>query len=163
MKSDLIQLSPIGTIHTPYLHRADVPIQSTLSDGVEGTVEIFQPFIEGLKDVEGFSHILLLFFFHQSEGYKLQVTPFLDNVLHGVFATRAPRRPNMIGLSVVELVRVEKNILHIKNVDMIDGTPLIDIKPYVPVFDKIENPKIGWLTGKIGPDDRPGADNRFMA
>lgn len=157
------QILPIGTIHTPYNQSVDVPIQSTLSDGVEGTIEIFTPYVDGLKDLDGFSHILLLFYFHRSEGYKLQVTPFLDDRLHGVFSTRAPRRPNMIGLSVVELVSLKDNILKIRNVDMIDGTPLIDIKPYVPVFDKIQDPGIGWLTGKINPNDRPKVDDRFVS
>ena len=115
-----------------------MPIQPTGAKGIQGTVEILPEFQAGLNDLEGFSHIILLYHLHRSEGFKLTVTPFLDDQPRGLFATRAPKRPNSIGLSVVKLVRQEENILHIENVDILDGTPLLDIKPYIPVFEPDE-------------------------
>jgi tRNA-Thr(GGU) m(6)t(6)A37 methyltransferase TsaA len=133
--ADRISFRPIGIIHSPFTNPAGMPIQPTGAEGVPGRVVIDPACRDGLKDLDGFSHIHLLYAFHLADGFTLHVKPFLDNRLRGVFSTRAPRRPNAIGLSVVRLVRIEENILHIEDVDVIDGTPLLDIKPYVPAFD----------------------------
>jgi len=138
-----------------------MPIQPTGAKGIAGTIEVSQEFIEGLKDLEGFSHIILIYHFHQSQGYALSVKPFLDDNLRGVFSTRAPRRPNPIGISVVELIKVEGNMLYIENADIVDGTPLLDIKPYVPEFDSQKADRIGWLSGKAGKAEKVQSDQRF--
>jgi len=136
---------PIGIIYTPFKEIKNMPIQPVGGEGIKGTVEIFEEFRAGLKDLDGFSHIILLYHFHQSSGFDLHVVPFMDTVARGLFATRAPKRPNPIGLSIVQLDRIEAGILHIRNVDILDHTPLLDIKPYVPSFDAPENTKIGWI------------------
>lgn len=141
-------VKPIGIIHSPFKYKEDTPIQPSRSNAI-GEVEVFREYQEGLDDIEGFSHIILIYEFHKSEGYSLKVKPFLDNKLRGLFATRAPRRPNKIGLSVVRLLKRKDNILTVKGIDVLDGTPLIDIKPYVPDFDPDEKITIGWLEGKI--------------
>jgi tRNA-Thr(GGU) m(6)t(6)A37 methyltransferase TsaA len=146
---DTINYKSIGIIHSPFKKPHEAPIQSAVATEIEGTVEIFPEYSEGLSDLEGFSHIILLYHFHLSEGYSLKVRPYLDNELRGVFATRAPARPNPIGMSIVRLVRIEKENLFIKDVDIIDGTPLLDIKPYVPAFDMREKEKIGWLESNV--------------
>jgi tRNA-Thr(GGU) m(6)t(6)A37 methyltransferase TsaA len=122
---------------------------------------IQKEYVEGLKDLDGFSHIILLYHFHLSRGYSLTVKPFLDDKLHGVFATRAPKRPNPIGISIVRLLSIEGNILSIKDVDIVDGTPLLDIKPYVPEFDSIQTANIGWLSDKVKQAQHHKADDRF--
>ena len=134
---------PIGLIHSPFTEKKQTPIQPSRSQAV-GRVEIFPKFADGLQDLEGFSHIFLLYVFHQSEGYNLKVRPFLDDEDHGLFATRYPYRPNPIGLSVVHLLARRDNILEIGSVDVLDGTPLLDIKPYVPAFDVYTQTHIGW-------------------
>ncbi|HUX23742.1 MAG TPA: tRNA (N6-threonylcarbamoyladenosine(37)-N6)-methyltransferase TrmO, partial [Burkholderiales bacterium] len=141
----MLAMKPIGTIHTPFTKSEGMPIQPAGAAGVQGTVEVFQDFQAGLKDLDGFSHIILLYVFHRSEGFNLEVVPFMDTKPHGVFATRAPRRPNPIGLSIVELDRIEDGLLHVRNVDILDGTPLLDIKPYVPEFDSHASVRTGWL------------------
>jgi len=156
-----IKYQPIGTIHSPFQDLSGMPIQPAGAKGIVGTVEVREEFSEGLRDLSGFSHIILIYHFHKSQGYALSVTPFLDTVPRGVFATRAPRRPNPIGISIVELTKVEGNILHIKNVDIVDGTPLLDIKPYVPEFDIHEGVRIGWLAGKTGKAEKTKSDRRF--
>ena len=138
-----------------------MPIQPAGAKGVAGTVEINPEYREGLSDLEGFSHVILIYHFHLSEGYSLRVKPFLDKKLRGVFSTRAPRRPNPIGLSVVRLIGVEDSTLHIENVDIVDGTPLLDIKPYVSGLDGIEAERTGWLSGKTGRVHEAKADERF--
>jgi len=156
----MMQTKAIGTIHTPFTDSAGMPIQSAGAIGVNGTVEVFDEYQDGLQDIEGFSHIVLLYVFHRSEGYNLKVVPFLDAQSRGLFATRAPKRPNPIGLSVVQLDGIENGVLHVRNVDMLDGTPLLDIKPYVPEFDSPSNVRTGWLeqarknVGKHKSDDR---------
>lgn len=148
MKSgDLIEFRRIGTIRTPYTQLAGMPIQPAGAVGVPGTVEVDDQFSPGLKDLDGFSHVVLLYEFHMSEGYDLEVVPYLDSVSHGVFSTRAPRRPNQLGLSVVRLVRVDGTTLHVLDVDILDGTPLIDIKPHVPAFLPDGDIRCGWLDG----------------
>jgi len=141
----LIAFEPIGVIHTPFSEPAGIPIQPAAGPEVEGTVEVFEAYRDGLADLDGFSHIALIFHLHRSEGYRLRVVPYLDTVERGLFATRAPRRPNPIGLSVVRLDRIEDGTLYIRGADMIDGTPLLDIKPFVPAFDEPEDIRIGWL------------------
>jgi len=144
-----ITLNPIGIVHSPFKEPVGVPKDSTDGMDYQGTIEIFSEYRDGLKDLDGFSHILVLFYFHKSEYSHLIVKPYLDDHLRGVFATRSPHRPNFIGLSVVELLEIDGDILHIKGIDMIEGTPILDIKPYIPEFDSNEGIRIGWLEGKI--------------
>ena len=156
-----IQYRPIGIIHTPYKRPKGTPIQPPTSKGVESDVEVFENYTEGLTDLEGFSHIFLIYHFHLSRRFSLKVKPFLDDESHGLFATRAPSRPNAIGLSIVELIGTEKNILRVKNIDVLDGTPLLDIKPYVPGFDIRKVHRIGWMEKKIKNLDKTQDDGRF--
>ena len=156
-----IELKPIGVIHTPFTKKEGMPIQPAGAAGIKGTVEVFEEYRAGLKDLDGFSHIILLYHFHCSQGFSLHVVPFLDTEEHGVFATRVPRRPNPIGLSVVQLDRVENGILHVVNVDILDGTPLIDIKPYVPEFDGAAVFKNGWLEHARKRVAEHRSDDRF--
>jgi len=152
---------PIGVIRSPFREVKGTPIQPAGARGVPGTVDVRPEFADGLKDLIGFSHVLLIYHFHLSEGYSLLVTPFLDDQLRGVFATRAPRRPNPVGISVVRLLRVEGSRLAVEDVDMVDGTPLLDIKPYVPRFDAPKAERIGWLNGKVDQVSETTADGRF--
>jgi tRNA-Thr(GGU) m(6)t(6)A37 methyltransferase TsaA len=137
-------LHPIGFIHTPFTRMEDTPIQAVRSEAI-GRVDVLPEFVEGLKDIEGFSHLILLYIFHESDGFDLAVKPFLDDQLRGLFATRHPRRPNPIGLSVVRLIKRSGNNLEIEGVDMLDGTPLLDIKPYVEDFDVRQGTRSGWF------------------
>jgi len=139
-----IRFKSIGTIHTPFKLKEGMPIQPKGAQGVKGSIRLKEKYTDGLDDLTGFSHIYLIYYLHKSSGYDLQVIPFLDDTFHGVFATRAPRRPNAIGISVVRLIRIHKNILEIENVDMLDETPLLDIKPYIPEFDILEVENSGW-------------------
>jgi tRNA (adenine37-N6)-methyltransferase len=139
-----IILHPIGVIHSPFTEKETTPIQSVRSQAI-GWVEVYPEFADGLKDIEELSHIHLLYLFHQSSGYKLHVKPFLDDREHGIFATRYPYRPNQIGLSTVRLLSRQENRLTIAGVDVLDLTPLLDIKPYVPDFDiRTEDVRTGW-------------------
>jgi len=149
-----VEMVPIGRIHTPFQSKSDTPIQPFRS-GAVGRVEVFEQYAEGLSDTEGFSHLILLYSFHRSEGYQLTVKPFLDDQSRGLFATRFPARPNQIGLSIVKLLRREANILVTEGIDVLDGTPLLDIKPYVPDFAPAGPISIGWLDGKIAPSQQP--------
>jgi tRNA-Thr(GGU) m(6)t(6)A37 methyltransferase TsaA len=161
MNPDSITYQPIGIIHSPFNQPKGTPIQPPAARDIAGTVEIFPEYVPGLKDLDGFSHIVLLFHFHLSKEAKLEVIPFMDTKLRGVFATRAPSRPNPIGLSVVRLQKIENNILHILDVDIVDGTPLLDIKPYVSAFDERDVEKIGWLKNNIHKMPNIKDDNRF--
>ena len=136
-------MKPIGVIHSPFTEKKQTPIQPTRSQAI-GQVEVYSEFAGGLLDLEGLSHIILLYVFHQSHGFTLRVKPFLDDQEHGLFATRYPARPNPIGLSIVRLLARQENILEIEGVDVLDGTPLLDIKPYVPDFDICSDVKTGW-------------------
>ena len=156
-----VTYSPIGVIRSPFKETAGTPIQPTGAGGIRGTIEIDPQFVPGLKDLEGFSHLILIYHFHFSRGYSLLVKPFLDESLRGVFATRAPRRPNPIGISVVRLIGIEQNILHIEDVDIVDGTPLLDLKPYVPQFDYRQAERIGWLHEVVDKAKDVRADARF--
>jgi tRNA-Thr(GGU) m(6)t(6)A37 methyltransferase TsaA len=139
-----IVLRPIGIIRTEHTVKEKTPIQPAYAMDSYGEAILFPEFSAGLKDLEGFSHIYLLFHLHQAKGMKLEVKPFLQNVLRGLFATRAPCRPNPIGLSIVELIKIEGNSLYFRGADMLDGSPLLDIKPYSAKFDSIASTRNGW-------------------
>jgi len=162
MSKSIIELQPIGIIHTPFKTIENMPIQPKAAKNVEGTIEIYPEFVEGLLDLEEFSHITLFYYFHKISGYQLKVKPFMDTVEHGIFATKSPKRPNAIGLSTVELLSIEKNIIHIKMIDVLDGTPLLDIKPFFAQFDNRENTRAGWLDRQTNLQiDRLRSDDRF--
>jgi len=157
----MIEFQPIGVIHTPFTKPEGMPIQPAGGAEIKGTVEVFQEYRAGLKDLDGFSHIILMYHFHHSRGFRLHVVPFMDSQPRGVFATRAPKRPNPIGLSIVRLNRIEDCVLHIENVDIIDGTPLLDIKPYVPEFDTQVDVRTGWLEHVRKTVSQRDSDDRF--
>lgn len=156
-----IVFEPIGIIFTPFHTNENMPIQTTGAKGIKGRIEVKKEFAAGLIDLNGFSHIILIYYFHKSIGFELQITPFLDNKKHGVFSTRAPKRPNPIGISVVKLIAVNNNILDIENVDIIDGTPLLDIKPYISEFDIHKVEEYGWIKGKTSDVNETKSDDRF--
>ena len=164
-----IVFTPIGFIHSPFTDLAHMPIQPRCSErgqtnstaSVSGTVEVFPEYVAGLRDLDGFSHIILLYHLHKAGKPRLLVTPFLDSKPHGVFATRAPVRPNPIGLSVVHLTGIEGDRLYVDGLDILDGTPLLDIKPYIPSFDEHSEHRIGWLEGVDGNACTTLSDDRF--
>ena len=156
-----IRFKPVGVIRSPFDKPEGMPIQAAEAAGVRGVVELDAAFAEGLADIEGFSHLILLYHFHRAHPAKLTVLPFLDQRPHGVFATRAPTRPNALGLSVVRLLGVSGVRLEVEGVDVLDGTPLLDIKPYVPAFDAYPAEKIGWLANNLQPGVHTLADGRF--
>jgi len=158
-----ISYQPIGIIHSPFTDLKDMPIQPASLSSAPGTVEIYPQYLAGLQDLDGFSHIILIYHLHRITRTDLTVTPFLDSKPHGVFATRAPTRPNPIGLSIVRLQRIEAERLYVDSIDILDGTPLLDIKPYVPDFDQPEPPvKIGWLENAPGRVQTFRSDERFV-
>ena len=157
----MLELKPIGIIHTPFTKPEGMPIQPMGAAGIRGTIELFDEYHAGLKDLDGFSHIILLYHFHRSHGFNLNVVPFLDSEQRGLFATRAPKRPNPIGISVVQLDKIENGLLHIQNVDIMDDTPLLDIKPYVPEFDSPQNIRTGWLGQARKTVSSRKSNNRF--
>jgi len=156
-----VTFRPIGLIRTPFRGVAGMPIQAVAARGIPGTIEIADEFVEGLRDLEGFSHLTLLYHLHAVEAPVLTVTPFLDDDVHGIFATRSPARPNAIGLSTVRLVRLREREIDIEDVDMLDGTPLLDIKPYVPAFDDRAGAEVGWFQERLERLPRTVADDRF--
>ena len=160
-KSEKIIYKSIGIIHSPFKDIKGMPIQSAGAKGIKGTIELNPKYAAGLKDLAGFLHIILLYHFHLSNCYSLTVKPFLDKEKRGVFSTRAPQRPNAIGLSIVKLSGIEGSTLHIEEVDVMDGTPLLDIKPYVPEFDAKRVQSIGWLSKNVGRVCVTKADDRF--
>ena len=145
-------LKPIGRVHSPFKNKQDIDPEkfaaSTDFDPIEGELELKDEFAEGLTDLEDFSHIIVIFGFHKAEGFKLLTTPFLDNTPRGVFSTRSPHRPNPIGMTIVKIIERKNNILRVSGMDMFEGTPILDIKPYTP-RDQKEEIEIGWLTNKI--------------
>ncbi len=157
----MVVFKPIGIIHSPFEDREGMPIQPAGAEGVRGTIVVEQEYQEGLKDLDGFSHIVLLYHFHKSEGYELSVKPFMDTVKRGLFSTRAPRRPNAIGQSIVKLLSVEENVVHIEYVDVLDGTPLLDIKPYVTNFIPPGPMRCGWMEEARKTVERRRSDDRF--
>ncbi len=157
-----IKINPIGVIHTPFKEIANMPIQPLAAQGIKGVIELNEEYLAGLKDLDGFSHITLIYHFHKIDGYKLEVTPFMDTQPHGIFSTKSPKRPNAIGLSTVKLLGIEGNKLFIEEIDVLDGTPLIDIKPFYPRYDNRENVAIGWLEkNKDLPIEKLRSDERF--
>jgi tRNA-Thr(GGU) m(6)t(6)A37 methyltransferase TsaA len=158
---DAIEFKPIGLIRTQFTSPKDMPIQPAGAQGIPGTIELFPEYAAGLKDLEGFSHVILLYHFNRVKQSALVVTPFMDDKPHGIFATRMPARPNPIGLSVVRLIGVEGNILHIENVDVLDSTPLLDIKPYVADYDIHPCDRQGWLSGTSHNVITRRSDGRF--
>ncbi len=158
----MIDYKPIGIIHSPFKEPTGTPIQPTAAQDITGSIEVYPEYAEGLKDIAGFSHLILIYHFHLLKEYSLLVKPFLDNELHGIFATRSPGRPNSIGFSVVRLDKVEGNKLCIRDVDIIDGTPLLDIKPYVAEFDVREVAKNGWFENKVHKLSSTRDDGRFV-
>ena len=156
-----VEYQPIGIIHTPFKKLEGMPIQPAGAAGVKGTIELFEIYRVGLKDLDGFSHIILLYHFSESRDFDLCIKPFMDSHKRGLFSTRAPRRPNPIGLSVVQLDKIENGILSVCNIDILDGTPLLDIKPYVPEFDPQSDIRIGWLETAVQNVTKKKSDNRF--
>ncbi len=147
MNAPTLAFTPIGVIRSGHTEADDTPIQPVFAEGCAGRVEVLSEYAEGLKDLAGFSHIYLLYHLHKAAPALMLVKPFLQDVEHGVFATRSPRRPNAIGLSIVRLVRCDGNVLHVQGVDVLDGTPLLDIKPYCSRFDRIDTTRNGWQDG----------------
>lgn len=159
----IIQYKPIGIIHTPFNDIEGMPIQPSGSGNAKGYIELQDEYVPGLFDLEGFSHIILIYHLHKVLSYKLYVVPFIDDKPHGIFATRAPARPNPIGISTVRITSIEKNIIHLEDVDMLNETPLLDIKPFYPKYDNRENVKYGWLEAKENVDiEKIKSDNRFV-
>ena len=158
MNLKTIELEPIGVIHTPFKQSEGTPIQPAVADGAEGTVEIDTAYVEGLEDLGCFERIWLIYLFDRISTIRMKVVPFRDTVERGIFATRAPCRPNRIGFSPVRILGVESNRLLVADVDMLDGTPLLDIKPYSAEFDAFPNSRSGWLEKGT---NRQNADRRF--
>jgi len=154
-----IRYQPIGVVRTPWTSLEDMPVQPSRAGDVEGTVEILDAYVAGLADLDGFSHVVLLTHLHCSRPWRPRVVPFLDTVERGLFATRSPSRPNPIGLSVVELVAVDGSRLTVRGVDVLDGTPLLDLKPYVGEFDARPGARFGWLEEARARNAR--SDGRF--
>jgi len=158
---ETIEYRPIGIIHSPFKTQEGTPIQAVGGIGIDAVAEIFPEYAEGLEDIEGFSHLILLYHFHRSKAFSLKVKPFLDDALHGLFATRAPARPNPVGISVVRLLRADHGNLYIRDIDILDGTPLLDIKPYIPEFDVRNAYKTGWFETCAKKTGQTQDDGRF--
>lgn len=157
-----IVLRPIGVIRSPFKTLSDMPIQPLGEASASGKIFVDPAFEEGLKDLEGFSHVILIYHLHKVTKTELTLVPFLDSSPRGVFATRAPTRPNPIGLSVVALEKIEGATLHVTDLDVLDGTPLLDLKPYVPEFDHRPEVRVGWLEGAFGQAQDRRSDDRFV-
>lgn len=156
-----ISIERIGTIHSPHTSLENMPIQPVGAMEVEGTAILRPEFAPGLKDLDGFSHIYLLYHFHKAGDMKLEVVPFMDSQARGVFATRSPLRPSGLGMSIVEVLRVQDNVVFLRGVDVLDGTPLLDIKPYIPQFDQRENVRTGWMCRDCADVASARSDKRF--
>lgn len=160
---DTITMKPIGVIRTPHVEVKNAPIQPIAADGVCGYIELLPEYAAGLKDLEGFSHITLVYHFHKIKGFELEVVPFMDTEKRGIFACKAPKRPNAIGISTVKIKSIVGNFIYIEQVDMLDETPLLDIKPFYPKYDNRENVSIGWLEkNRDYPIEKMVADERFV-
>lgn len=159
---DHFNFKPIGIIHSPFRQLDGMPIQPSAAKGIKGNIILDNQYVDGLCDLAGFSHIYLLYHFHLSKSFRLKVKPFLDDQPRGLFSTRSPNRPNPIGLSVVKLLKIKNNFLEIENVDIMDGTPLLDIKPYVHEMNAVKNCKVGWLTEHLMKLKTKKADKRFQ-
>ena len=156
-----MEISPIGIIETPFNDLEGMPIQPSGAKGVRGKIIVNPEYTEGLADIEGFSHLILLYHFHLSKGFNLTVTPFLDKTPRGLFSTRAPRRPNPVGLSIVRITGRQENIIEVEDIDVLNQTPLIDIKPYVPHFDTKVVTRCGWLEQAQDRAENMKSDDRF--
>lgn len=152
----------IGIIHSPVTSPKNAPIQPKGAGGLDGKIEVYEPYVEGLRDLDGFSHIYLIYHFHLASRTELSVTPFMDVTKRGVFATRSPLRPNHIGISIVRLKAVEDNILFVGNIDIVDQTPLLDIKPYIHAFDHVEKSESGWMKADDNEVATKRSDDRFV-
>jgi tRNA-Thr(GGU) m(6)t(6)A37 methyltransferase TsaA len=161
MKS--IFMKALGTIHTPFDKLEDMPIQPKGAAEVIGTIELEEQYTEGLADLNGFSHIYLLYEFHMAQRTALTVTPFMDTTPRGVFATRSPLRPNHLGISIVKLIGVEKNIVTVQGIDILNGSPLLDIKPYIAAFDAVQQSQSGWMKGSEDEVAEKRSDLRFVS
>ena len=157
-----MELKAIGTIHSPFTELQDMPIQPKGATQVAGMAVLEPHYAEGLADLEGFSHVYLIYQFHKASQEKLKVVPFMDRVERGIFSTRSPVRPNHIGLSIVEITGVEGNVVHLRGIDVLDGTPLLDIKPYIEAFDYVEQSRSGWMQGSRDEVAQRRADDRFL-
>lgn len=142
---DKITMTPIGTIHSSYKDTRDIPIQGKFKPAVKAYIKLKSKYAPGLKDLDGFSHAIIIYFFHKSQKEEILGKPFLEDKVHGIFAIRSPHRPNHIGLSVVRIESIEADELHFSEVDMLDGTPVLDIKPYIKHFDMRDDISCGWL------------------
>lgn len=162
MVNKVIKYSPVGIVHSPFHKVKGTPIQPHAATGTEGTIEVFPQYVDGLRDLDGFSHIILIYHFHLAKHTSMRSRPFLDKQERGIFAIRSPNRPNPIGISVLRLDRMEDNILHVRDVDILDGTPVLDIKPYVPEFDCMEADRVGWLSGNLHKLAITRDDGRFV-
>lgn len=158
---ETIEFTPIGVIRTPFATLDDMPIQPTGAQGVAGEIRLREEFAEGLHDLDGYSHIHLIYHLHGSSGYALKVLPFMDNVERGLFSTRAPRRPNPVGLSVVRLESIDGAVLRVRDIDVLDGTPLLDLKPYVARFDAPPADRFGWMERNADKAETLRSDKRF--
>jgi len=158
-----VELDIIGKIYSPFDELEGMPIQPVGANGIKGEIHLNRDLVGGLKDLKDFSHLTLIYHLHKAKGYSLEVKPFLDNEHHGVFATRSPKRPNPIGISVVELNSIEDNVIHISNLDILNGTPLLDIKPYVPQLyeETCKDLKVGWFEEKHKNAKTTKSDDRF--
>ena len=156
-----VTFNPIGIIHSSFTKTEGMPIQPSAAKGIKGKIKLNEEYTNGLENLDGFSHIYLIYHLHLSKSYKLKVIPFLDNKQRGLFSTRAPNRPNPIGLSVVKLIKIVKNIIEIENVDIVDGTPLLDIKPYIQEMNEVDQYKIGWLSKYKNEIKSKNSDDRF--
>jgi tRNA-Thr(GGU) m(6)t(6)A37 methyltransferase TsaA len=157
-----MHIEPIGTIQTPYTSLEQMPIQPKGAKDVTAFLNIKREYTQGLKDLEGFSHIYLIYHFHQTKHSSLEVIPFMDTVNRGVFSTRSPLRPSHIGMSITELVSINDNIVTIRGIDVLDGTPLLDIKPYIPQFDSVNDVRTGWMNKKESEVQETRSDDRFI-
>jgi tRNA (adenine37-N6)-methyltransferase len=159
--ADAVTFIPIGVVRTPFATHEGMPIQTVAARGVEGRIELDPAYAAGLADLDGFTHLHLITHLHRSGEASLRVTPYLDTSERGIFATRSPKRPNAIGLSLVRLVRIDGPVLYIEEVDLLDGTPLLDMKPYVPPFDDRADARYGWFEQRAQNVHTVRADARF--
>jgi tRNA-Thr(GGU) m(6)t(6)A37 methyltransferase TsaA len=157
MTKEQIILNPIGVIHSPYKEPGDIPIQGIFKNDVEGWVQLQKKYIKGLRDLDGFSHAILIYYFHKSQKEEIEGKPFLEKKTHGIFAVRSPHRPNHLGFSIVKINEIVENIIYFTGVDMLDGTPLLDIKPYVKYFDSREEVTCGWIEKHFKDGNIPDA------
>jgi tRNA-Thr(GGU) m(6)t(6)A37 methyltransferase TsaA len=157
-----MEIEPIGVIHSPYTSLENMPIQPRGAEEALGEIILYPQFGEGLNDLEGFSHLYLLYHFHQAKRTALSVVPFMDDTARGVFATRSPLRPNHLGISIVELHKVSTNRITVRGIDILDGTPLLDIKPYIEAFDGIHGSRSGWMQQSKEEVAAKRSDSRFV-